>query len=159
MFKFADPKLFISSIIVHKTILQKKFTQRPYGKQKKVNWILSFKYFRKVLFLVCVLFMSSFTGSRSIMMHSLYEYIIDLPCIQFFLSSTDLSTVSWVQVWLFSLQSKQIKIRSFADRPTHHFLGIKLVTEVYIFCPYQDYNCSFTERLRKVSSLTFSRET
>ena len=49
---------------------KKPFTQRPCGKQKKFNLILSFEYFWKILFLVCVLFKSTFTGSKSIIFGS-----------------------------------------------------------------------------------------
>ena len=39
--------------------------KKSYGKPKKVKWILSFDWYsRKVLFLVCVLFMSTLTDSR-----------------------------------------------------------------------------------------------
>ena len=43
--------------------------------------VFSWEYFRTVLFLVCVLFMSTFTGSRSLLICSLYEIIIVLPNI------------------------------------------------------------------------------
>ena len=80
MFKFDCTNIFVLYTILHQMILQKyssaeigkkPFTQQPYGQQKKVNWILSFEYFRTVLYFVCILFMSTFTGSRSILMHSL----------------------------------------------------------------------------------------
>ena len=38
--------------------------------RRKVNWNLLFEYFRTVLPLVSVIFMSTFTGSRSILMHN-----------------------------------------------------------------------------------------
>ena len=66
-----------------------------------IIWILSDSFF-----LVWVLFMPTLTDSRSILMHSLYESIIILPSICFFLSSTDSSTDFWVHGWLFSIQSK-----------------------------------------------------
>ena len=62
--------------MVYKTILQKNscagkwekshsVTQRSYGKAKKgTEFYPLIEYFRKVLFLVCVLFMSTFTGTR-----------------------------------------------------------------------------------------------
>ena len=43
---------------------KKPFTQRPYGKQKKFNLILSFEYFSEILFLVCVFFKVNFYGFK-----------------------------------------------------------------------------------------------
>ena len=68
--------ILISYIIVRKMILQKNscagkwernysFTQRPYGKPKKVNWILKLDWILLESFVFsCVLFMSIFTGFR-----------------------------------------------------------------------------------------------
>ena len=72
---------------------EKKFQNRPLsllGNEKeaihptvvwqteksKLNFII-----RTVLFLVCIFLSSTFTGSRSILMHSLYESITVLPSI------------------------------------------------------------------------------
>ena len=50
-------------------------------------------------------------------MHSLYESIIVLPSIYFFLSSTYLSTGNRVQGWLFSLQSKNNRLLNKNKKP------------------------------------------
>ena len=47
---------------------EKPFTKQPFGKPEKMKIVLLFEYFRKVLFLVCILFMLTFMGSRSILM-------------------------------------------------------------------------------------------
>ena len=46
---------------------EKPFTEQPFGKPEKVKIVLLFECFRKVLFLVCILFMLTFMGSRSIL--------------------------------------------------------------------------------------------
>ena len=54
--------------LLRRELGEKPFTEQPFGKPEKVKKVLPFKYFRKVLFLVCILFMLTFMGSRSILM-------------------------------------------------------------------------------------------
>ena len=105
--------MIVYKIILHKKLLlgemgEKPFTQRSYGKPKKVNWFYHLvEYFRKVSFLVYVLFMPTCTGSK------VYWCIVYMRASLFFLefSFSSLQLIYRrrlkLRVDFFSLQSKK----------------------------------------------------
>ena len=85
-------------------------------------WILSFEYFCRVLFVVCVLFTSKFAGSRKGLMHSLMWLSLFFLVFSFFSLQLINRRTLEIRVDFSSPAIKNLKKISFSDWATHFFL-------------------------------------